>query len=181
MNITNLQQKKEFIQWFLDTCLLKEERTRNILKLIANNNYLLHRVRIVENIRFMPNALLVSAKGARTVSYLYRLNNEHYEDSELVINKLLSNPPQELHLWLSFDRERMNTLADKILEGKSEKALEEDFIKQLEVFEKAAAEERNNQDSQKELLLKRIDEALIRGDREGFQKLSDRYKRISNG
>ena len=176
MNKTNLQQRHEFIQWFLDTCLLKEEKTRNILNLIANNNYLLHRVRIVENIRFMPNALLISAKGAKTVSYLYRLNNEHYEDTEVVINKLLSNPPQEFYLWLSFDRERMNTLAGKILEGKSEKALEKDLIKQLGLFEEKAAVQGENQELQKELLLKLIDEALAKGDREGFQKLSERYK-----
>lgn len=180
MNKTNLQQKKEFIQWFLDTCLLKDKNSRNILDLIANTNYLLHRVRIVENIRFMPNALLISAKGAKTVSYLYRLNNENYEDAELVVNKLYANPPQELHLWLSFDRERMNNLAGKILEGKSENAFEKDLIKELETYEKRAAEQREKQDLQKEWLLKLIDEALTKGDREGFQKLSERYKRISN-
>jgi len=179
-----LQRKKEYIQWFTNTCLLKEERTRSILEALLNSGILLSKVRLVENIRFAPNAILLSAKGAKTVSYLCRLNGKHIEDIDLIIYELLNNPPEEIYLWVSFNREEIISLGQEVVEGKSELAIEDEFKNMVQKFEKGytakRAKKRVNTKLSQEKILRAIDGALDTRDKETFLKLAEQYKKIAN-
>lgn len=133
----------------------------------------------MENIRFSPNAILISAGGTKTVSFLFRLNNKHIADVETLIYELITNPPNEIYLWLSFDREKILNLGKDLVEGKNELALEQHFLGLVRKVEKTIVAKRARRTSNKEKLSKQIDEALAKGDRDTFYKLARLYKKLS--
>lgn len=173
-----LMKKKKFIDWFLEAYRLKTPETVKILEFIYKNESLLRCTHFVENVRCLPNAVIISAQGAETVPYLCRINNVYYEDIDQFIMQLESDPPQELFVWLSFNREFLCAMCDIVLGVKpdiDEKIFYHRVVKDLERelnFKLRGMEER------KQRLVSEIDNALIQGDRELFMELSALFKEM---
>lgn len=173
-----LMKKKKFINWFLETYRLKTPGTAKILEAVMAREDLLRRTHFVENVRRLPSAVIISAHGAETVSYLCRINNVYYEDIDEFIAMLEYDPPEELFVWLSFNREFLCSMCDIVLGIKPElddKIFYHQVIRDLERelnFKVRDISERKNK------LMTEIDQALIRGDKDSFMALSSLFKEM---
>lgn len=173
-----LMKKKKFINWFLETYRLKTPGTAKILEAVATSEDLLRRTHFVENVRCLPSAVIISAHGAETVSYLCRINNVYYEDIDEFVAMLEYDPPEELFVWLSFNREFLCSMCDIVLGVKPElddKIFYHQVIRDLERelnFKVRDITERKSR------LVSEIDQALVQGDKERFMALSAMFKKM---
>lgn len=173
-----LMKKKKFINWFLEAYRLKTPDAAKILEIVTANEDLLQRTHFVENVRSLPSAVIISAQGAETVSFLCRINNVYYEDIDEFISVLEYDPPEELFIWLSFNREFLCSMCDIVLGVKpdiDDKIFYHQVIKNLERelnFKVRDISER------KKKLVSEIDQALVHGDKDRFMALSELYKEM---
>lgn len=173
-----LHKKKKFITWFLETHSLKRPDTAKILGCLLDNERLLSGVHFVEDIRCLPNAVIISAEDSSTVSFLCRINNEYHENVDEIIAHLEMAPPAELFVWLSFDREFMCSLCANVLEGRPEVGRHLVYYRVVRELEKELNLAFQARDKHKIKLLQQIDDTLERGDRERFLVLSSLYKEL---
>lgn len=174
-----LYLKKRYIKWFLDSFLLKEPETIKVLSFIYSNDELLEKVHFVSDIRKLPNAMLLSAAGTHTVSFLFRLNGDYYEDINQIVSTLSNTPPKELFVRLAFNQDNMCSYSQDVLEPVPEvrnKVFYQQVVKDLEEELNKTAKLRMEG---KEYLLKKIDKALKQGNRDLFYKYSYIYRQIS--
>jgi len=173
-----LVKKKKFINWFLETYRLKTPDAAKILGAITANEHLLQRTHLVENVRSLPNAVIISAQGAETVSFLCRINDVYYEDIDEFISLLESNPPEELFVWLSFNREYLCSMCDIVLGVKPEIDDKIFYYKVVKNLERELNFKVRDTAERKQKLVTEIDEALMQGDKDRFMALSALYKEM---
>ncbi|MHB9096114.1 MAG: YpiB family protein [Eubacteriales bacterium] len=173
-----IMKKKRFISWFLETYKLKRPESAKILRFLGESDELLKVVHFVENVRQLPSALIVSAQDAATVSFLCRINNVYYENVDQIMAHLEYDPPEELFVWLSFDREFLCSMCDIVLGIKPEvenKIFYHQVVKKLEKelkFKVRGTKDRKHQ------LLAEIDTALEKRDKARFLDLSELYREL---
>jgi uncharacterized protein YpiB (UPF0302 family) len=100
-----IQHKRAYVSWFLEAFKLKRPDTARILRLILNDEQLLSRVQLVDSVRFLPAAVLISSRDAKTVSYLLKLDDVFYENIDEFIEGLLKTRDEIIYVCLSFNRE----------------------------------------------------------------------------
>lgn len=174
----SVYQKKRYVRWFLDTYELKNPRTAKILNFIANDDELLQKIYFVEDVRRLPNALIVSATDASTVSFLCRINDVYYEDIDELIKVLEVEPPEELFVRLSFNREFLCFMCETVLDLKPEVGNKMFYYQVIRNLEDEINRRFYEKGKSKEVLITQIDEALLSGDRDLFQRLSAEYKEL---
>lgn len=173
-----LLKKKKFITWFMQTYRLKRPEAARLLGFLMERDALLVKIHFVENVRYLPNALIISTEDSVTVSFLCRINNVYLEDIDLIIAQLDSSPPEDLFIWLSFSREFLCNICDTVLCVRPEirdvipdnqmiRELEEELNFKLQ----ARGEHRLK-------LLGEIDETLANGNRGRFLKLSALFREL---
>ncbi|WP_418791327.1 YpiB family protein [Phosphitispora sp. TUW77] len=173
-----LYKKKKFINAFLSKFELKKQEACQVLNFLLSRDRLLANTYFVENVRCLPNALIISASNASTVSFLCRINNEYYEDIEEIIYLLDYETPEELFVWLSFEKnfmyltcindlEIVPEIRDKIFHYQVIRVLEDEMTQKILDREKRKTE-----------MLTEIDLALDNGDRKKFNYLVTRYKKL---
>lgn len=167
-------RKKEYIQWFLNRHHLKSPETAAILQHILENE-LLDRVTIVDDIRYLPDAVLISATDADTVSYLLRLGNTYFEYVQDFIAHLKAFPPDELFVRLSFNKDIVcYHCKERQCACETEAGFDGevwDIIARLE-------EDFTTREKQLKELLRLIDKALDIGNRVEFFRLTEEYRQL---
>lgn len=174
-------QKKRYIRWFLDTYELKNSRTAKILDFIANHDELLQKIYFVEDVRRLPNALIISSTDASTVSFLCRINDCYYEDVDEVIHILDTEPPDELFVRLSFNREFLCFICETVLDFKPDVGNKIFYHQVVRSLEEEMNRKIIKKQERKADLMSLIDNALENGDKENFIKLAEQFKDIVNG
>ncbi|PKM81489.1 MAG: hypothetical protein CVU89_09300 [Firmicutes bacterium HGW-Firmicutes-14] len=171
-------KKKKYIDWFLEKHRLKRSDTAKILEFLIDNEELLIKTHFVEDVRYLPNALLISAVDSSTVSFLCRLNDRYYEDIDEIMNLLDSLPPEDFFVRLSFKSTVISSLQRAVLNNKQDirrKIFYHQVVKRLEweLTRAIICKERH-----KTTLLAQIDLALQEGDKEKFFDLTAEFKKI---
>ena len=151
VTVLEIQRKKAFISWFLEAFKLKKPDAGRVLQLILGNEQLLRRVQLVDNIRFLPTAVLISSQDAKTVSYLLKIDNRYFEDIDEFMEALQDTGEEQIYVCLSFNREFVCAYCP----------------------DKAMPQQRRRQE-----LLWQIDEALDRRDRGTFMRLTGELKEL---
>jgi|GEM_PF-933178 len=173
-----IYKKKKFMDWFLRTFMLKQPEMAKVVNFLIGRDELVKNIHFVENVRHLPNALIISAVDAVTVSFLCRINGEYYEDAEDILAILDSDQPPELFVWLSFNPSFMCSACQSVLRVGPEirekmfyyqviTELEAELNKKIEAREEAKAR-----------LKTEIDTALDLRDRARFFELAARYKEL---
>lgn len=174
-----INDKKRYINWFLKTYRLKRPELAAVLGFLTEREEQLAKTHFVENVRRLPNALIISAIDAPTVSFLCRINGSYYENVNEILAILDRNPPDELFVWLSFDREFMCSMCKTVLEVKPEV---KDRIFYHQVINGLEDEIHNNyglKEKRKAELMDEINDALRLKDRNLFYYLSAIYKDLA--
>jgi len=177
---TGLYKKKKYISWFLGNHKLKKPEAAKILEFIMENEEILARVRFVENVRRLPSALVISSLDASTAALFCRINDIYYEHIDDIIYVLSSNPPEDLFVWLSFNREFMCSMCESILEIKPEIRNKIFYYQVVRNLEEELFKKFRERDKHREELLRQIDDALKNKNRELFYQLTNMYRQLMN-
>lgn len=173
-----LYKKKKFIKWFLRTFGLKRLDSARLLEFILQRDDLLQNINFVEDVRHLPDAVIISALDTPTVNFLCRINNIYYENIDDIIAALAYNPPERIFMWLSFDRESFCSMCDLIKQEDPEAKAKVFYHQVVKKLEKEMAEHISTKEENKKRLMEQIDDALDKSDKEGFMELSNLYKKL---
>nr|WP_285842554.1 ReoY family proteolytic degradation factor [Ureibacillus chungkukjangi] len=164
--------KKSFVRWFLKNYQLKRRECVWILNYLLSNDNLLENIHFVEEAHYCPRAIVMSSVDSTGVPFRFYKGNIMTSDAEKSFHDLRLHPNESMYIQLNFPNIPPSQQYLAVLE-------ENPFMpKYLHISERdrLIAEEMLNNSLlafQEEKLLKEIDDALDKGDKEKFYSLSN--------
>jgi len=164
-------EKKEFVRWFLKRYQLKRRECVWILNYLLSHDHLLNHVHFVEEAHYCPRAMVMSTTDSNGIPFRFYKGNLMTADAEKSFHDLRLHPEEKMYIQLNFPNsppsaEYLAVLEDnpylpKYLQiNEKDRQLAEELLKEsMMVF-------------REEQILKQIDDALDRNDKEKFFELS---------
>jgi uncharacterized protein YpiB (UPF0302 family) len=175
----SVNEKKDFIRWFLNHYQLKRRECVWILNYLMSHDQLMEKVHFVEQAQYCPRGLIMSTHCVDKVPFRFYKENVMTTDAEKSFHDIRLNRDEYIYIQLNFHASNQAHQYVAVLE-------ENPFVpKHLQVNEKdGMIAEQFLQDSidrfQRDNLLLLIDEALDKQDREAFQMLTKKLINLSN-
>lgn len=175
----SVNEKKEFIRWFLNHYQLKRRECVWILNYLMSHDQLMERVHFVEHAGYCPRGLVMSTHCVDEVPFRFYKENVMTTDAEKSFHDIRLNRDEEIYIQLNFHASNLAHQYAAVLEDNpympknlqvsdKDKVLAERFLKEsIETF-------------QREKLLQLIDEALDKNDKEAFQILTEQLNKLGN-
>ncbi|KYG88927.1 ReoY family proteolytic degradation factor [Metasolibacillus sp. FSL H7-0170] len=166
-----IADKKIFVRWFLKNYQLKRRECVWILNYLLSDEKLLENVCFVEEAHYCPRAIVMSSVESNGVPFRFYKGNIMTADAEKSFHDLRLNPDEMMYIQINFPNIPPHQVYLAVLE-------ENPYMpKYLHISEKdRILAEQLLKDSmrafQEEKLLKEIDEALDKGDKNRFFELS---------
>ncbi|PLR77150.1 hypothetical protein CU633_11400 [Bacillus sp. V3-13] len=173
----SVNEKKDFIRWFLNHYQLKRRECVWILNYLMSHDQLMERVHFVEQAQFCPRGLVMSTHCVDEVPFRFYKENIMTTDAEKSFHDIRLNRDEEIYIQLNFHASNQAHQYAAVLE-------ENPYMpKKLQISEKdRLIAERFLSESlhrfQEEKLLKLIDDALDRRDKETFKALAEQLNAI---
>lgn len=173
----SVNEKKEFIRWFLNHYQLKRRECVWILNYLMSHDSLMEKVHFVEQAEFCPRGIIMSTHCVDEVPFRFYKENIMTTDAEKSFHDIRLNRDEDIYIQLNFKSSFQNANYVAVLE-------ENPYLpKHIEVNEKdRLLAERFLEESvfsfRRERLLKQIDEALDNQDKEAFCKLTAELKTL---
>ncbi|UII54628.1 ReoY family proteolytic degradation factor [Cytobacillus spongiae] len=173
----SVNEKKDFIRWFLNHYQLKRRECVWILNYLMSHDQLMEKVHFVENAQFCPRGLVMSTHCVDEVPFRFYKENVMTTDAEKSFHDIRLNRDEDIFIQLNFQASNKAHQYVAVLE-------ENPFMpKNLQITEKERliAERFLSESLQKfeeEKLLQLIDEALDQHDEVSFKELTSKLKRI---
>ncbi|MBT2642040.1 YpiB family protein [Bacillus sp. ISL-41] len=173
----SVNEKKDFIRWFLNHYQLKRRECVWILNYLMSHDQLMEKVHFVENAQYCPRGLVMSTHCVDEVPFRFFKENVMTTDAEKSFHDIRLNREEEIYIQLNFHASNKAHQFAAVLE-------ENPYVPgQLQISEsdKMVAErflEESIQKFQKDKLLTMIDEALDSQDQEAFEHLTEKLKRL---
>lgn len=176
----SVNEKKDFIRWFLNHYQLKRRECVWILNYLMSHDQLMEKVHFVEQAQYCPRGIIMSAHCVDEVPFRFYKENVMTTDAEKSFHDIRLNRDEDIYIQLNFHASYKAPQFAAVLEenpfmpknlqiSDKEKQLAEKFlISSIEKF-------------QKDKLLKQIDEALDRKDEEAFIQLTRKLKELMDG
>ncbi|MBS4191026.1 YpiB family protein [Bacillus sp. FJAT-49705] len=173
----SVNEKKDFIRWFLNHYQLKRRECVWILNYLMSHDQLMEKVHFVEQAQYCPKGLIMSTHCVEEVPFRFYKENVMTTDAEKSFHDIRLNREEDIFIQLNFHASNKAHQYAAVLE-------ENPFMpNRIEISEKdKIVAERFLNDSikkfQKESLLKKIDEALDKHDENSFLRLSEELKKL---
>ncbi len=173
----SVNEKKDFIRWFLNHYQLKRRECVWILNYLMSHDQLMERVHFVENAQFCPRGLVMSTHCIDEVPFRFYKENIMTTDAEKSFHDIRLNREEEIYIQLNFNASNKAPQFAAVLE-------ENPYMpKRLQISEKdRVIAEKFLTDSiykfQKDKLVRQIDDALDRQDKEAFDSLTRQLKQL---
>ena len=173
----SVNEKKDFIRWFLNHYQLKRRECVWILNYLMSHDQLMEKVHFVENAQYCPRGLVMSTHCVDEVPFRFFKENVMTTDAEKSFHDIRLNREEEIYIQLNFNASNKAHQFVAVLE-------ENPYMPgQLQISEsdKMVAErflEESIQKFQKDKLLNLIDAALDSQDQEAFAHLTEKLKRL---
>ena len=173
----SINEKKDFIRWFLNHFQLKRRECVWILNYLMSHDQLMEKVHFVELAQYCPRGLVMSTHCIEDVPFRFYKENVMTTDAEKSFHDIRLNRDEEIYIQLNF---HASNKAHQYV------AVQEDnpyLPKRNHVNEKdRLLAERflttSIQRFQEEKLLRLIDHALDHNDQLAFRSLTDQLKRL---
>jgi uncharacterized protein YpiB (UPF0302 family) len=173
----SVNEKKDFIRWFLNHYQLKRRECVWILNYLMSHDQLMEKVHFVEQAQYCPRGLVMSTHCIDKVPFRFYKENVMTTDAEKSFHDIRLNRDEEIYIQLNFNASNQahqymavleeNPFMPKHLqENETDRAVAEQFL--------TASIER----FQREKLLSLIDEALDKQDRETFLALTNQLNNM---
>lgn len=175
----SVNEKKDFIRWFLNHYQLKRRECVWILNYLMSHDQLMEKVHFVEQAQYCPRGLVMSTHCVDEVPFRFYKANVMTTDAEKSFHDIRLNREEEIYIQLNFHAANLAHQYAAVLE-------ENPYLpKSLQVNEKdrLLAEKflsSSIHEFQRSKLLKLIDEALDKGDKETFYRLTEQLGRLDN-
>ncbi|MDZ5712003.1 ReoY family proteolytic degradation factor [Jeotgalibacillus haloalkalitolerans] len=171
-------EKKDFIKWFLQHYQLKKRESVWIMNYLLSHDQLIENLHFVEDARYCPRGIVMSTACSDEVPFRFYKEHVMTTDAEKSFHDIRLHREEDLYVQLNFESAYSSYQYAAVLEDnpftpkevhltKKEKELAEQFLTD------SIAENRRNQ------LMKEIDEALDRQDKDKFRQLTDRLKSLT--
>jgi uncharacterized protein YpiB (UPF0302 family) len=173
----SVNEKKDFIRWFLNHYQLKRRECVWILNYLMSHDQLMKKVHFVENAQYCPRGLIMSTHCVDEAPFRFYKSNIMTTDAEKSFHDIRLNREEEIYIQLNFKSAYSSYQYAAVLEEnpfmpKSSTINEKDKILAEQFLEKTILA------FQREKLLQQIDEALDRHDEAAFLHLSEQLNRI---
>lgn len=167
----SVNEKKDFIRWFLNHYQLKRRECVWILNYLMSHDQLMKKVHFVENAQYCPRGLIMSTHCVEEVPFRFYKSNIMTTDAEKSFHDIRLNRDEEIFIQLNFKSAYASYQYVAVLEEnpympKSTVSNEKDQL----IVEKFL--ENSILSYQRSRLLEQIDEALDLHDEEAFQMLT---------
>lgn len=169
----SVNEKKDFIRWFLNHYQLKRRECVWILNYLMSHDQLMEKVHFVEQAQYCPRGLIMSTHCVDKVPFRFYKENVMTTDAEKSFHDIRLNRDENIFIQLNFHASNQAHQYAAVLE-------ENPFVpKHLQMNEKdgVIAEQLlkgSIERFQREKLLHLIDQALDNQDREAFQILTEK-------
>lgn len=176
----SVNEKKDFIRWFLNNYQLKRRECVWILNYLMSHDKLMEKVHFVEQAQYCPRGIVMSTHCVDEVPFRFYKANVMTTDAEKSFHDIRLNREEDIYIQLNFHASfqapqyaavlEENPYMPKTLQiSEKDRQIAEQFLtKSIEKF-------------QREKLLKQIDEALDKRDREAFVRLTEQLKKLNEG
>ncbi|MBM7552474.1 ReoY family proteolytic degradation factor [Thalassobacillus pellis] len=167
----SVQDKKDFVRWFLNHYQLKKRESVWILNYLINHEAILQYAHFVDEVEFCPRGILISAQGVKAPPFRFYKDKVMTTDAEKSFHDIRLNQNEPLYIQLNFDQSNQSARYAGVLE-------ENPFVP---VNHYLTSKDRRLArrlldisllEHQRQQLEREIDEALDTGDRKSFVRLS---------
>lgn len=175
----SVNEKKEFIRWFLNHYQLKRRECVWILNYLMSHDQLMEKVHFVEHAEFCPRGIIMSTQCVDDVPFRFYKDSILTTDAEKSFHDIRLNRDQEIYIQLNFKAVYKSHHYALVLENNPY------MPEHLEISDKdrELAEQflqTSIKNFQLEQIREKIDKALDRKDKEEFIMLSEQLNRILN-
>jgi uncharacterized protein YpiB (UPF0302 family) len=173
----SVNEKKDFIRWFLNHYQLKRRECVWILNYLMSHDQLMERVHFVEQAQYCPRGLVMSTHCVDKVPFRFYKENVMTTDAEKSFHDIRLNRDEEIYIQLNFHAANQAHQYAAVLE-------ENPFMpKHMQVNEKdrLIAEQFLNSSIERfhrEKLRSMIDAALDNQDKDAFKLLTEQLNQI---
>ncbi|AND41230.1 MULTISPECIES: ReoY family proteolytic degradation factor [Cytobacillus] len=173
----SVNEKKDFIRWFLNHYQLKRRECVWILNYLMSHDQLMEKVHFVEQAQYCPRGLIMSAHCVDEVPFRFYKENVMTTDAEKSFHDIRLNRDEEIYIQLNFHASNKahqyaavmeeNPFMPKTLQiNEKDRLIAERFLTEsLEKF-------------RREKLLELIDEALDKQDKKAFNILTQQLNKL---
>lgn len=173
----SVNEKKDFIRWFLNHYQLKRRECVWILNYLMSHDQLMEKVHFVEQAQYCPRGLIMSAHCVDEVPFRFYKENVMTTDAEKSFHDIRLNRDEEIYIQLNFHASNKahqyaavmeeNPFMPKTLQiNEKDRLIAERFLTEsLEKF-------------RREKLLELIDEALDKQDKKAFNILTKQLNKL---
>jgi len=174
-----LNEKKEFIKWFLDSYTLSKKEAAWLITYISSKESLLEKVHFVRDIIGLPKAILISTECVSMTPFKFYKNNRVTPDVETAFLDIRSNPEEDIYIGLFFKERDTSPEYASVLEVnpmEKQKIIKGNL---LELMAELTLDQAVREFNQKKLY-EAIDSALLQGDKTKFLELTEKLNKIEN-
>lgn len=173
----SVNEKKDFIRWFLNHYQLKRRESVWILNYLMSHDQLMKKVHFVEEAQYCPRGLIMSTHCVDDVPFRFYKQHIMTTDAEKSFHDIRLNRNEDIFIQLNFRgaylsphyvavMEENPYMPRRLMISEQDRELAEQFL--VESMKKF----------QKERLLKAIDQALEQADRQAFYHLTQQLKKL---
>lgn len=168
----SVQDKKSFIQWFLNHYQLKKRESVWILNYLVNHKDILVHVHFVRDAKFCPRGIIMTSHCSNEAPFRFYKNQLVTTDAEKSFHDIRLNQHEPLYLQLNFNNSNQNSTYVGVLEDNPFTPDEYTITKD---DKELAAHVLNKilYDYKKNKLLQEIDHALDEINQKKFMKLTE--------
>ncbi|TFE03218.1 ReoY family proteolytic degradation factor [Jeotgalibacillus sp. R-1-5s-1] len=172
----SINEKKDFIRWFLAHYQLKKRESVWILNYLMSHDQLMEHLHFVEEAQYCPRGIVMSTNCTDDVPFRFYKGNVMTTDAEKSFHDIRLHRDDDIYIQLNFQASLSTHQYAAVLEENpfmpkyvkitdKDRILAEQFLKEsLSSFKK-------------EHLMKEIDRALDNQDYERFQELTSELKK----
>ena len=174
----SVNEKKDFIRWFLGNYQLKRRECVWILNYLMSHDQLMKKVHFVEQAQFCPRGIVMSTHCVEEVPFRFYKQNVMTTDAEKSFHDIRLNRDEDIYIQLNFKSVYHSPQYAAVLEEnpfmpKSTQSNEKDRLLAEKFLEQSIFT------FQKEKLMQMIDEALDKQDKAAFELLTQQLRKLN--
>ncbi|MDR6224487.1 ReoY family proteolytic degradation factor [Desmospora profundinema] len=176
-NCVTVSEKKEFIQWFLNSHELQKREAAWLLNYLCSDDDALRRTHFVDNLRNLPKTMIVSARCVSMTPFQYSKKKRVTSDVETAFYDIRSGCSEDLYISLHFKEKTSCPEYAAVLEVNPMERQDLVHDSLCSLFAEIILDQAVR-DYRKKELYRRIDDALANGDEQEFLQLTEQWLKI---
>lgn len=172
-----LEEKKNFISWFIQNYQLKRRESLWILNYLLNHEILLKNIHLIEGVQTTNRGMGFSVVGNPNVAFVYYKDGMTFDDPEKAFHDLRLNWKEDFYLELYFDQSYQVLSFFGVLEDNPFLDANGPYDSELELLVEKSLEKLAIRD-RIHYLKQQIDISLSKYDEESFRRYTSELREL---